>query len=141
MAELNSTSGWHMGAAPSAAPADSATTMIQHVTRTVSPATVEECVGFYRLLGFEPTEPPPGIAGRAVWLALGPTQLHLMPSDDPQPEQGHIAIVAPAYAATLDRLQQAGHAVEPRREHWGSPRAYVRDPAGHLVELMEYPPA
>ena len=37
-------------------------------------------------------------------------------------------------------LRDAGHDVEPRAEHWGSPRAYVRDPAGNLVELMAFPP-
>jgi catechol 2,3-dioxygenase-like lactoylglutathione lyase family enzyme len=115
--------------------------MIQHVTRTVSPAAVEKCVSFYGLLGFAPAEPPPGIAGRAVWLALGPTQLHLMLRDDARPEQGHVAIVAADYAETVERLRGAGHEVEARREHWGSPRSYVRDPAGNLVELMERAPA
>jgi hypothetical protein len=33
-----------------------------------------------------------------------------------------------------------GHEVEPRRQHWGSPRSYVRDPARNLVELMAWPP-
>ena len=44
------------------------------------------------------------------------------------------------YAATVEGLEAAGHRVEPRRAHWGSPRSYVRDPAGYLVELMAWPP-
>jgi catechol 2,3-dioxygenase-like lactoylglutathione lyase family enzyme len=115
--------------------------MIQHVTRTVPPAAVEKCVSFYRLLGFTPVTPPDGIADRAVWLALGPTQLHIMWSEEARPELGHIAVVAPAFDATVARLRAAGHEVEPRAPHWGAPRAYVHDPAGNLVEVMERPPS
>jgi catechol 2,3-dioxygenase-like lactoylglutathione lyase family enzyme len=114
--------------------------MIQHVTRQIAPAKLEACVEFYRLLGFVSVDPPAGIAGRAVWLQSGPTQLHLMLVDDATPESGHVAIVANGYATTVDDLQRAGHEVEPRRPHWGAARAYVRDPAGNLVELMAAPP-
>ena len=53
---------------------------------------------------------------------------------------GHIGVVVADYAATVEGLEAAGHRVEPRRAHWGSPRSYVRDPAGYLVELMAWPP-
>jgi catechol 2,3-dioxygenase-like lactoylglutathione lyase family enzyme len=49
-------------------------------------------------------------------------------------------VVVDDYDATLTALRAAGHDVEPRAEHWGSPRSYVRDPAGNLVELMAFPP-
>lgn len=49
-------------------------------------------------------------------------------------------MVATDYDATLERLSAAGHPVDPRAEHWGSPRAFVRDPAGHRVEVMASPP-
>ena len=29
---------------------------------------------------------------------------------------------------------------QPREEHWGSPRCFVRDPVGHVVEVMAFPP-
>jgi len=51
-----------------------------------------------------------------------------------------MAVVVDEYDATLGAVRNAGHDVEPRAEHWGSPRAYVRDPAGNLVELMAFPP-
>ena len=57
-----------------------------------------------------------------------------------RPDPGHFALVLPDYHAVLERLRDAGHDVDPRREPWGSPRAYVRDPAGNLVELMASPP-
>ena len=37
-------------------------------------------------------------------------------------------------------LSAAGFTPEPRTPHWGAPRAYVRSPGGHLVELMAAPP-
>ena len=116
--------------------------MIHHVTREVAPAALEACVAFYGLLRFEEVQPPPGIAGRAVWLESGspPQQVHLMPKPDAEPTSGHFALVCPDYETTVDTLRAAGYEVEPRREHWGSPRSYVRDPAGNLVELMQWPP-
>jgi catechol 2,3-dioxygenase-like lactoylglutathione lyase family enzyme len=41
---------------------------------------------------------------------------------------------------TLEALRRAGFEPEPRREHWGAPRCFVRDPAGHRVEIMAAPP-
>jgi catechol 2,3-dioxygenase-like lactoylglutathione lyase family enzyme len=114
--------------------------MLQHVTREIPPATVDECVRFYAMLGFEPVPPPPGIADRALWLERAGTQIHLMPREDASPQSGHVGIVIDHYEATLRGLREQGHHVEPRREHWGSPRAYVRDPAGNLVEVMAWPP-
>ena len=77
-----------------------------------------------------------------MWVERAGTQVHLMYADgDPVvPPSGHLAVVVADYPATLDALRAAGHEPEPRAEHWGSPRAFVRDPAGHRVELMASPP-
>ncbi len=115
--------------------------MIHHVTFEVARERWEACVAFYALLGFERVQPPPSLADRAVWVRRGPTQVHLMDVDEPVVlPRGHVAVVVADYDATLAALAAAGHDVEPRTEHWGSPRAYVRDPAGNLVELMAFPP-
>ena len=114
--------------------------MIQHVTREVGVGQLDACIAFYETLGFERVPAPDGLADRFVWLQLGPTQVHLALKPDPVAQSGHIAVVLDAYAATIARLRGAGHAVEPRTEHWGSPRAYVHDPAGNLVEVMAWPP-
>ena len=53
---------------------------------------------------------------------------------------GHLAVVVDAYERTLERLRADGFDPEPRAEHWGAPRAFVRDPAGNRVELMAAPP-
>ena len=53
---------------------------------------------------------------------------------------GHFALVVEDYDATLDKLREAGFDPDPRQEHWGAPRSFVRDPAGNRVELMSEPP-
>ena len=115
--------------------------MIQHVALEVERARAEECVRFYALLDFDEVEPPASLRDRARWVERGATQVHLMYADDPVVlPRGHVAIVVDDWQSALERLREAGHEVEPRREHWGSPRAYVRDPAANLVELMAFPP-
>ena len=114
--------------------------MLQHVTREISQDQLDPCLLFYGMIGFEQRQPPAGIAGRAFWLERAGTQIHLMLKDQPTPPSGHVGIVVEAYEETLARLRERGHEIEPRREHWGSPRCYVRDPAGNLVELMAWPP-
>ncbi len=99
-------------------------------------------MAFYAILGFEPVDPPPSLAERASWMQGGATQIHLMYVEEPMTlPQGHVAVVVDGYDQVLAALAAAGHGAEPRREHWGSPRAYVHDPAGNLVELMAFPPA
>jgi len=115
--------------------------MIQHVTLELRRDQGEDCVAFWELLGFRRVQPPESLADRATWLERGPTQVHLMWVDEPVVlPRGHVAVVLEDWERTLDALRAAGHEPEPRREHWGSPRAYVHDPAGHLVELMAFPP-
>ena len=115
--------------------------MIQHVAIEVREERVADCIAFYALLGFDRVDPPESLRDRAAWVERGGTQVHLLYVDEPQAlPAGHVAVVVQEWEATLERLRSAGHSVEPRREHWGSPRAYVRDPAGNLVELMAFPP-
>ena len=57
------------------------------------------------------------------------------------PPRGHLAVVATDFEATVERLRAHGFEVEPRRPHWGAPRALVVAPGGHRVELMQAPPA
>jgi catechol 2,3-dioxygenase-like lactoylglutathione lyase family enzyme len=116
--------------------------MLQHVTIEVTAAQVEPCVAFYALLGFQHVEPPESLAGRATWVERGGTQIHLMKVDDPVvPADGHHAVLVTDYEATIAALRGAGFEPEARTEHWGSPRSFVRNPAGHRVEVMAGSPA
>ena len=115
--------------------------MIQHVALEVRREDVGESARFWELLGFARVDPPPSLAERAVWLEREGTQVHLMYSGDPvAPPNGHTAVVAPDYDATLERLRAGGFEPEPRPEHWGAPRCFVRGPDGHRVEVMARPP-
>lgn len=114
---------------------------LQHVSVEVRRSDVEPCVAFYALLGFEQVDPPQSLADRAAWVQAGATQVHLMYVEEPTTlPEGHIAVVVDGYEDVLDALREAGHQPEPRSEHWGSPRAYVDDPAGNRVELMAFAP-
>ena len=115
--------------------------MIQHVALETDRADAEAAQRFWRLLGFEPVEPPETLRERADWLQRGETQIHLLWHDSPTaPPDGHVAVVLDDYDGTLERLREEGHEVDPRREHWGAPRAFVRAPGGHRVEVMAAPP-
>jgi catechol 2,3-dioxygenase-like lactoylglutathione lyase family enzyme len=116
--------------------------MLHHVTREIPGRQIDRCVEFYRLLGFDEVPTPDSIGEGVRWLeASGGTQVHLMPADEPRPpDGGHLAVVAADYEATLTRLRAAGHDVEERVAHWGAPRSMTRDPAGHGVEVMAFPP-
>ena len=116
--------------------------MIQHVALEVREEDADACVAFWGLLGFREVEVPEGLRGATVWVERAGTQVHLMLVDDPvAPAEGHVAVVCEDYDAALARLREAGLAPDPRREHWGAPRSFVRDPAGHRVEVMAAPPA
>lgn len=115
--------------------------MIQHVAVELPEADGEAEVAFWALLGFAEVQPPDALAGRARWVQREGTQIHLLWNDDPVvPPAAHVAVVCPAYEATLEQLRAAGWDPEPRTEHWGSPRAFVHSPAGHRVEVMARPP-
>jgi catechol 2,3-dioxygenase-like lactoylglutathione lyase family enzyme len=115
--------------------------VIQHVAIEVRERDVPACVGFWALLGFEPVEPPPTLARRAAWLQAGPTQIHLLFADDPVvAREGHVAVVVEDYESTCAALEREGFAPQQRGQHWGSPRAFVRSPTGHRVELMAFAP-
>jgi catechol 2,3-dioxygenase-like lactoylglutathione lyase family enzyme len=76
-----------------------------------------------------------------VWVERAGTQIHLMRREDAQHlPAGHLAVVVDDYEQTLERLRAQGFDPEPRPEHWGAPRSFVRDPAGNRVELMSAPP-
>ena len=115
--------------------------MLQHVSLETRPGDVGPALAFWAILGFEQVEEPLGLRGRAVWAQRGATQVHLLLTDDPVvPPAGHAAVVVDDYDATLERLREAGHPVDPRAQHWGVPRAMATGPGGHRVELMSAPP-
>jgi hypothetical protein len=115
--------------------------VLQHVALETSPAQVEAEVAFWALLGFTEVAAPPSLRGRATWLQGDATQIHLLYDEEPVvPPKGHAAVVAEDFEDAFAALEAAGHPIERRREHWGSPRALATSPGGHRVELMAAPP-
>ena len=114
---------------------------VQHVALEVREADTGAEVAFWALLGFAEIAPPGALRERSRWVQRGATQVHLLFTAEPViPPEGHVAVVAEAFAETCARLAAAGRIPELRAEHWGAPRAFVRSPAGHRVELMAAPP-
>lgn len=115
--------------------------MVQHVALEVLKADADAEVAFWALLGLGEVPVPDSLRGRARWVQRGAVQVHLLFAAAPViPPAGHVAVVAEAFAETCARLAATGRVPEPRTEHWGAPRASVRSPAGHVVELMAAPP-
>jgi catechol 2,3-dioxygenase-like lactoylglutathione lyase family enzyme len=115
--------------------------MLQHVTLEVRPDEVRRCVDFWALLGFEEIPAPPALRDEFTWVQRAATQIHLVASEAlAVAERGHVAVLAADYDATVRRLDAAGFAPEPGLRAWEGDRVFVRDPAGHRVEIMETAP-
>jgi catechol 2,3-dioxygenase-like lactoylglutathione lyase family enzyme len=116
--------------------------MLHHAAIAVPPGRSDACAAFWALLGFAEIDPPETLRDRARWLVREGSQIHLLLAEEARPaaDGSHVAVVAENFDAALARLRAAGFAVDPRTAHWGAPRAYVRDPVGHLVEVMAWPP-
>ena len=115
--------------------------MLQHVTLEVSPAQVRDCVAFWELLGFEEIPAPPALRDEFTWVQRAATQIHLVASETPAvAERGHVAVLAADYDTTVRRLAEAGFVPKPGLRAWDGDRVFVRDPAGHRIEVMEVAP-
>src|SRR3954468_22905069 len=115
--------------------------MVQHASLEVPRHRLADCVAFWQLLGFTPMEPPPKLRERFTWVEREGTQIHLVPVDEPVvAREGHVAVVAPDYEAALGALTEHGFELRPGTNAWDAPRTFVRDPAGHLIEVMSRPP-
>src|SRR4051795_12769852 len=99
--------------------------MLQHVTLEVRQAQVRPCVAFWELLGFTEMEPPPLLRDRFTWMEREGTQIHLVPVDDPiAAREGHVAIVAGDYEATLTRLNAVVFELRAGSNAWNAPRVF-----------------
>jgi catechol 2,3-dioxygenase-like lactoylglutathione lyase family enzyme len=116
--------------------------LIQHVSFEVTQDQVEACIEFYELLGFQRVTAPEQIADHVAWLERDGDHFHLIQLPEASHmNAGHAAVpLGDDYEGTQTRLRDAGHHVDDHEEYWGSPRSFVRDPAGNLVELMKFPP-
>lgn len=115
---------------------------IDHVGLHV--ADVERSLAFYSaLLGFEPL-PRPDLGFPGAWLRVGRAQeLHLIgrnSSPDVPPTERHWSVQVHGLDRWCERLSQAGVEVRgPKPRADGARQLFVRDPDGHVLELLERP--
>ncbi|MGI8427071.1 MAG: VOC family protein [Actinomycetota bacterium] len=116
---------------------------IQHVTVTfASEELLEALEDFYLRLGGSMLVRPPKLEADTPgrWFGFGEVQLHLVPGPGTM-EPAHFAIeMAADYEQVTQGLAQSGFEVKQARDLWGSPRCFVHDPAGNLIELFKSAP-
>lgn len=98
---------------------------------------VEPAVEFYtKVLGTEPIEAWPAGAVFDLWAATLLVHETYEPGPDGLPPDDHAAFAVEDVDAACRRLVDAGLELErPPDDHdWGR-SAYLRDPAGHLLEI------
>lgn len=123
--------------------------MLHHASLEIRVEDADAEVAFWALLGY-PEIPAltPELQQRSRWLENADPahrsrhQIHLVYETEPTIlRRAHLAVVCPAYDATLAALRAAGFEVLEREPYWNSPRAFVHTPAGHRIEVMAFAPA
>jgi catechol 2,3-dioxygenase-like lactoylglutathione lyase family enzyme len=124
--------------------------MIHHINYLVTRDQARECAVFWELLGFESVDPGDDLRDRAVWVRRAGQEIHFehAPRDRQDaarigegPPAGHVALVVDDFDQVCAQIEARGGSVDHRTPYWGSPRAFITDPAGHRIEIMAHPPA
>ena len=113
---------------------------IDHVQLAMPAGGEERARSFYRdVLGLGEQPKPPAIAARAgCWFARGEVQVHLGVDPEFRPAvKAHIGLLVDGLAAIVDACRARGFAVADGEPLAGYVRAYVHDPFGNRIELME----
>jgi catechol 2,3-dioxygenase-like lactoylglutathione lyase family enzyme len=73
-----------------------------------------------------------------LWYQIGALELHLGVEDDFRPaKKAHPGLLVDDLAAVVVRAEAAGHAARPDHLLEGYDRAYVDDPFGNRIELLQ----
>src|SRR5579862_9271908 len=100
----------------------------------------DDARAFYRdVLGMAEQAKPENLARRGgVWFSAGDAQVHLGVEDDFRPaKKAHPALLVADLAALLERCRKASCAVTAGEPLSGYERAYVADPFGNRIELLQ----
>jgi catechol 2,3-dioxygenase-like lactoylglutathione lyase family enzyme len=73
-----------------------------------------------------------------LWFRIGALELHLGVEDDFRPaKKAHPGLLVDDLASLVTRLEAAGYATRPDYLLEGYDRAYVNDPFGNRIELLQ----
>src|SRR5262245_17723947 len=116
---------------------------LSHVNVTVPQSLEEAAKHFYGvIMGLVEVPKPPESRGRGgAWYQLGPVQLHLS-REDPAPDNSsskrHVCYSVRNLSEAEQHFRKAGVEIIPDGLPIpGSPRFYVRDPGGNLIEVAQ----
>ena len=116
-------------------------TALHHVNVTVSPEREAAAKKFYGpVLGLKQIPKPAASRQSGAWYEIGATQLHLSVADDEQAglSSRHVCFAVSDLDDMEKRFRDAGVEILPDpRPNPGSPRFYVRDPGGNLLEIVQ----
>jgi catechol 2,3-dioxygenase-like lactoylglutathione lyase family enzyme len=117
-------------------------TGLDHVQLAMPPGSTAEAEAekFYAgLLGIPRVPKPAGLAGRGgCWFERPPLRLHLGVEADFRPaRKAHPALAVVGLTDLIDRLEAAGIEVQRSSALEGAEQAYVDDPFGNRLELIE----
>ena len=113
---------------------------IDHVQLAMPAGGEEQARGFYRdVLGLTEQPKPAALAERGgCWFANGAVQVHVGVDPDFRPAgKAHVGLLVDALAPVVDACRARGFAVAAGEPLDGCVRAYVHDPFGNRIELLE----
>ncbi len=113
---------------------------LDHVQLAMPPGREDEAEAFYAgLLGLARVPKPEALASRGgCWFTRGATAVHLGVEEDFRPaRKAHPAFVVRGLPALVAAFEAAGIAVRPNPDAEAGRGAYVDDPFGNRIELVE----
>jgi catechol 2,3-dioxygenase-like lactoylglutathione lyase family enzyme len=113
---------------------------LDHVQVAMPAGGEERARAFYAgVLGMAEIPKPANLAARGgAWFACGAQQLHLgVEADFRAARKAHPALLVDDLRAMEDACAAAGHPVTRDEPLAGFDRAYVHDPFGNRIELMQ----
>jgi catechol 2,3-dioxygenase-like lactoylglutathione lyase family enzyme len=116
---------------------------IDHVQLAMPAGGEPAARSFYNgVLGLPEVVKPPQLAKRGgCWFENAAVKIHLGVEGDFRPaHKAHPALLVSALAPLLERCRRAGVTVVADEPLAGAARAYVSDPFGNRLELIEAPP-
>ena len=113
---------------------------IHHVQLAMPPGREEDARAFYLdVLGMIEQPKPANLAQRGgAWFSAGEAQVHLGVENDFRPaKKAHPALLVVKLQELIQRCKDAGYAINTDEPLAGYDRAYVTDPFGNRIELLE----